>query len=324
MKRPALILICLLLQACSATTKELGNSLWDSLFGTPGVQLTDDDIQNMPYASQYMQLNGGPQLFVVLAFAEDGQQKWVTQDQATLVTQHGRLVKTLLGGGAGTVKVFSNGSSEAKTLTGAEYLIDLVGQPRLANSWWPGAVISEELATAAALRQQQALLTRLAELAADSSADDAAAINALRQQIQALKVTGRQKINLDPDIVRVAERGNPPLQGNYTLWVGPPPSTVTLFGLISRPGKQPFTPGRDVASYLSGQNLLSGADRSYAWVVYPDGRTQKAPVAYWNKRHVEPMPGSIIYVGLADSVWSETPDALNADILQTLTQRIPQ
>ena len=50
---------------------------------------------------------------------------------------------------AGTVKVFSNGSSEAKTLTGAEHLIDLVGQPRLANSWWPGAVISEELATAA-------------------------------------------------------------------------------------------------------------------------------------------------------------------------------
>lgn len=94
---------------------------------------------------------------------------------------------------AGTVKVFSNGSSEAKTLTGAEHLIDLVGQPQLANSWWPGAVISEELATAAALRQQQALLTRLAELAADSSADDAAAINALRQQIQALKVTGRQK-----------------------------------------------------------------------------------------------------------------------------------
>jgi hypothetical protein len=44
-KRPALILICLLLQACSATTKGLGNSLWDSLFGTPGVQLTDDDIR---------------------------------------------------------------------------------------------------------------------------------------------------------------------------------------------------------------------------------------------------------------------------------------
>ncbi|XTZ38182.1 YjbF family lipoprotein [Salmonella enterica] len=98
MKRPAIILICLLLQACSATTKGLGNSLWDSLFGTPGVHLTDDDILNMPYASQYMQLNNGPQLFVVLAFAENGQQKWVTQDQATIVTQHYRIVKTQLGG----------------------------------------------------------------------------------------------------------------------------------------------------------------------------------------------------------------------------------
>lgn len=98
MQRPIIILLCLLLQACSASTEGLGKSLWHSLFGTPGVQLTADDIQNMPYASQYLQLNNGPQLFVVLAFSENGQQKWVTQDQATLVTQHARMVKTLLGG----------------------------------------------------------------------------------------------------------------------------------------------------------------------------------------------------------------------------------
>ena len=145
MKRPALILICLLLQACSATTKELGNSLWDSLFGTPGVQLTDDDIQNMPYASQYMQLNGGPQLFVVLAFAEDGQQKWVTQDQATLVTQHGRLVKTLLGGD-NLIEVNNlaadplikpaqivDGASWTRTMGWTEYSTD---QARWHNRYW--------------------------------------------------------------------------------------------------------------------------------------------------------------------------------------------
>ncbi|HCD1256373.1 TPA: capsule biosynthesis GfcC family protein [Citrobacter amalonaticus] len=225
---------------------------------------------------------------------------------------------------AGTVKVFSASSTEPKTLTGAEHLIDLVGQPRLANSWWPGAVISEEKATAEALAQKQALTGRLAALSADASSDNAAALNALRQQIQALKVTGRQLVNLDPDIVRVSERGNPPLQGNYTLWVGGQPTEVTLFGLISRPGKQPFMPGRDVASYLEGQNRLSGADRSYVWVVYPDGRTQKVPVAYWNQRHVEPMPGSLIFVGLDDSFWSSEPEALNADILHTLMQRIPE
>ncbi len=73
MKRPALILICLLLQACSATTKELGNSCGTVCSGTPGVQLTDDDIQNMPYASQYMQ-QWRAAVVLVLAFAEDGQQ----------------------------------------------------------------------------------------------------------------------------------------------------------------------------------------------------------------------------------------------------------
>ncbi len=224
----------------------------------------------------------------------------------------------------GTVKVFSAGSTEPKILTGAEHLIDLVGQPRLANSWWPGAVIAEEKATVKAQSQQQALLARLAALSANASGNDAAAINALRQQVQALKVTGRQPVNLDPDSVRVSERGNPPLQGNYTLWVGGQPTHVTLFGLISRPGKQPFMPGCDVASYLDGQDRLSGADRSYAWIVYPDGRTQKVPVAYWNKRHVEPMPGSIIVVGLDDAFWSSEPEALNADILHTLTQRIPE
>lgn len=225
---------------------------------------------------------------------------------------------------AGSVKVFTSASEGPKTLTGAEHLLDLVGQPRLSNSWWPGAVISEERATMEAGRQQQALLARLAALSAEESGDDAEAINTLRQQIQALKVTGRQKINLDPDVVRVSERGNPPLQGNYTLWVGAQPTHITLFGLLSHPGKQPFMPGRDVASYLDGQSRLSGADRSFAWVIYPDGRTQKVPVAYWNKRHVEPMPGSIIYVGLSDAVWSSTPDEINADILRTLTQRIPE
>ncbi|HAU5679871.1 capsule biosynthesis GfcC family protein [Citrobacter europaeus] len=225
---------------------------------------------------------------------------------------------------AGSVKVFTSANAEPKTLTGAEHLLDLVGQPQLSNSWWPGAVISEERATTEAERQQQALLARLATLSAEESGDDAASIKALRQQIQALKVTGRQKINLDPDVVRVSEQGNPPLQGNYTLWAGAQPTDITLFGLLSHPGKQPFMPGRDVASYLDGQSRLGGADRSYAWVIYPNGRTQKVPVAYWNKRHVEPMPGSIIFVGLSDAVWSSTPDEINADILRTLTQRIPE
>lgn len=224
---------------------------------------------------------------------------------------------------AGTVKVYSPESKEPKTLSNAEHLIDLVGQPRLANSWWPGAVISERQATVLAEQKHLALLARLTGLAGQEDGDTAAAINALRQQLQAIKVTGRQQINLDPDVVRVTDTGNPTLEGEYSLWVPRQPDTVTVMGLVSVPGKKPFTPGRDLASYLDEQSLLAGAEKSYAWVIYPDGRTQKAPVAYWNKRHIEPMPGSLIFVGFADHFWTKAYDGLNADILRSLTQRIP-
>ncbi len=95
MQRLMIVMVCLLLTACSASTKGLGQSLLNSVTGEDGVQLTDDEIQNMPYASQYITLNHGPQLFVALAYSENGQQKWVTTDRAMLITQHSRLVKTL-------------------------------------------------------------------------------------------------------------------------------------------------------------------------------------------------------------------------------------
>ncbi|SQA98244.1 Group 4 capsule protein B homolog [Cedecea neteri] len=91
MQRLAILFVCLLLQACSATTRGLGTSLWHSVAGGGGVQLTDDEIAEMRYASQYMSINNGPQLFVVLAYNEDGQQKWVTQDRSVIVTQNGRI-----------------------------------------------------------------------------------------------------------------------------------------------------------------------------------------------------------------------------------------
>ncbi|MNY46879.1 hypothetical protein D3C86_1821010 [compost metagenome] len=122
----------------------------------------------------------------------------------------------------------------------------------------------------------------------------------------------------------MVENGNPTLEGEYSLWIAPQPTTVTVMGLVSNPGEKPFTPGRDLASYLDDQSLLAGAERSYAWVVYPDGRTQKAPVAYWNKRHIEPMPGSVIFVGFADHFWTKAYDGLNTDILHSLTHRIPE
>ncbi|WP_034911422.1 YjbF family lipoprotein [Erwinia sp. 9145] len=95
MRNLSLLLICLLLQGCTQTQKGLGETVKLALLGPDDVQVSDEQVENLPYASMYLRLNDGQRIFVVLGFDENGQQKWITRDKAMVVTQHGRLVKTL-------------------------------------------------------------------------------------------------------------------------------------------------------------------------------------------------------------------------------------
>ncbi|VFS69002.1 SLBB-domain like (DUF1017) [Kluyvera cryocrescens] len=132
---------------------------------------------------------------------------------------------------AGTVEVHQAGVAKPLTLTNAERLADLVGQPRLAGSWWPGAVITTPQATEQAMREHQELLAQLSALAKDEVGSDAAAINALRNQLQAMPVTGRLQVPLDPDIVRVHSQNNPPLQGEiHAFGLGKNPQRLRVLG----------------------------------------------------------------------------------------------
>ncbi|MBK0034004.1 YjbF family lipoprotein [Erwinia sp. S43] len=95
MRNLPLLLLCLLLQACTQTQKGLSETVKLAVLGQDDIELTNQQIANIPYASMYLRLNGGQQIFVVMGFNENGQQKWITQDRATVVTENGRLVKTL-------------------------------------------------------------------------------------------------------------------------------------------------------------------------------------------------------------------------------------
>ena len=95
MRRLSLLFLCLLLQACTQTQKGLEQTVMLAVNGPDDVTVTDQQIASLPYASLYARINQGARIFVVLGYDEQGQQKWITQDKAMLVTQHGRLVKTL-------------------------------------------------------------------------------------------------------------------------------------------------------------------------------------------------------------------------------------
>ncbi len=90
-----LLVVCFLAAGCSQSQQSLGDTFKVAIFGIPDVEMTPEQVQDIPYASMYVRVNKGSQIFVILAYAENGSLKWVTRDKAMLITRNGRLVKTL-------------------------------------------------------------------------------------------------------------------------------------------------------------------------------------------------------------------------------------
>ncbi|MGF1793916.1 YjbF family lipoprotein [Photobacterium profundum] len=111
-QRFTLLTLTILLSAgitgCSQKFNDVNDTLSVALFGDDDTELASDDVQRLPYASLYAQVDDGPQAFMVLALAEPAlsletsltpnistQLKWVSSDKGMLVTEGGRLVKSM-------------------------------------------------------------------------------------------------------------------------------------------------------------------------------------------------------------------------------------
>lgn len=226
------------------------------------------------------------------------------------------------------VAVYSPGQAQPVVMTGINNLEQLTLNPKLAGqTWWPGTVIAEKMATVAQLEQQKQLLARLGALSADLRQDNdvelANSVDEVRRQIAALRVTGRQFVSLDADVIRVQTGANRTLQGEYSLYTLGKPTSVWIYGAVRPAGPQPFQVSRDVQDYLQTHQRLSGADKSFASVILPGGQAKTVPVAYWNQRHNEVAPGSIIYVGFSSWALPRAYRDVNDKIISLLTHRIP-
>lgn len=223
------------------------------------------------------------------------------------------------------VTVYYPGKNETTIISHASKLSQLVLSPPLQDkTWWPGTVIAERFASSIVEQNYLQLITRL-KVYRDGidDGDKATTINNVIQQLSAIKVTGRQFVNLDPDWVRLRPAEDRRLAGEYSVYTLKKPATVTLFGAISGSGKVTWQPGMDTRDYLAGHQRLAAAERNFVMVIAPSGKVARIPVAYWNHRRAEVEPGSTIYVGFS-SWWSSGRDKdLNQQIISVLTQRIP-
>lgn len=226
------------------------------------------------------------------------------------------------------VAIYSPGQSQPVVIEGINTLQQLTLDPKLAgHTWWPGTVIAEKMATAVQREQQKQLLVRLDALVADLRQDNdinlAGTVQQVRRQIAALQVTGRQFVSLDTDVIRLQDGANRKLQGDYSLYMLAKPTSVHIYGTVTPVGVQPFQVGQSVQDYLETHQRLAGAEKSYATLIMPDGQAKTVPVAYWNRRHNEAAPGSIIYVGFSSWALPSDYQDINEKIVSLLTHRIP-
>ncbi|HCM6242984.1 capsule biosynthesis GfcC family protein [Klebsiella pneumoniae] len=222
----------------------------------------------------------------------------------------------------GKVEIYSPGGGHSRTVNQVKDLRQLVNDPAF-GQYQPGMVIATPAATRVANQELQQTLTRLRSWASREEGERAAAINQVIAQLREIKVTGRQLTSLDPAFVNNNDKANRTLSGEYSLYQASEASSVTLLGPVSGAGALVWQPGRQVSEYLDRHDYLSGAEPSQVTVIDPDGAVRIAPVDYWNRRHVEPQPGSIILVAFASSALPAGDEDLNQKIISVLTQRMP-
>lgn len=112
-------IVLISITGCSQRISALNDTMKLAFIGESDIKLTTEQIEANPYASIYAKIDGTPQAFVVLALAEPKQTltpvrptpeaielKWLSADNAMLVTVNGRLVRTqnLLSGNLAAVE----------------------------------------------------------------------------------------------------------------------------------------------------------------------------------------------------------------------------
>ncbi|MEG2568006.1 MAG: YjbF family lipoprotein, partial [Acinetobacter sp.] len=59
------------------------------------ITVTPETINKLPYASAFVTIDDRPKIFVVLAFVDDDRLSWVSSNRGMVITEHGRITKTL-------------------------------------------------------------------------------------------------------------------------------------------------------------------------------------------------------------------------------------
>lgn len=206
-------------------------------------------------------------------------------------------------------------------------LVEVLAPVAIEQNWyWPSAVLFEdtnnELETT-----RQLLLNNLSNLSQAYEADNAKlaeSIEELKATIASWRLAKRLPIKVDFDLARIVAAENPQLpNGDYILELDERKNTVQLFGAVHKTNQLNHQGHADASQYITDQLRSELANKDYVILIQADGQKIMAPVAYWNKKHQEIMPGSQIFVPFKESLLQPELNLLNQQIVTLALNRLP-
>jgi hypothetical protein len=230
--------------------------------------------------------------------------------------------------------ILATASAEV-TVTVEQQSYTFVYEPRLADvlstiahkqSWyWPSAALfkseNSDLETTRQLLLKN--LTTLIESYKTDNANLAASLEQLKKTIASWRLAKRLPVKVDYDLARLVAASNPQLShGQYLLELNQRKNTVQLFGAVHKTMQINHQNHADASQYLSEQMRSDLANKDHVILMQADGRKIKVPVAYWNKKHQEIMPGSQIFVPFKESIFHPEFSLVNQQIVTLALNRL--
>ncbi|WPC74300.1 YjbF family lipoprotein [Vibrio porteresiae] len=132
--------LLILLSGCSENSQNVNATIYSTIIGPDETNISQEIVDNIPYASMYARLGDNPQALLVLGWVEENKTpvvfKWISASNEMVVTESGRIVKTvnLVNGG----NLVALRSSQPDPLTLGVLRNSTPKQWQFTLSWMPG------------------------------------------------------------------------------------------------------------------------------------------------------------------------------------------
>lgn len=199
-------------------------------------------------------------------------------------------------------------------------LSDVLSPVALQEKWyWPETKLFRNNS-----KQSQELRKQVIQMLAiqNSNKNESIYLNII-SQLSNWEVADRINLKIDFELARISAKNNPRLEGGqYTILLSKRPAKLYVFGAIVSAKDLPYVNNTCIEDIVSKIEFSAYANKSYVYSIDSLGKIEKSPIAYWNSQCTIAKPGSMLYVPLQESLFSNAHSMINAKIVELSVNRI--